>query len=361
MKRELVSHCLLIAILLVACSDGDNSVVARDSEGTLLSSSETSGEISSSSSDGFFEAVSSSSFGASSSSVAPKSCSSDAMISSSYLSSNSLSSSSLSSSSSSSNDLLSSSSHESSSSSIFSSSSVESSSSVIRAVICKTDSTDTCEYGSVTDNRDGKTYKTVKIGEQWWMAENLNFNYGQPTAGLDSSSFCYNDSLEYCEKYGRLYLFSAAMDSAGVYSASGQGCGFRAECVPDYPVRGVCPEGWHLPDTTEWYALFSSIEAYRYKNSNSTYTNYELNAQSCSGKDSYGFSSLPGGWVNFNLSQGYGSIDYSADYWTSTPEHAEVDWTNSSAYLFDMSCSESNVYLMTKWGTFGMSVRCVKD
>lgn len=61
----------------------------------------------------------------------------------------------------------------------------------------------------------GKDYSQV------WMAENLNYAYLQPTDSLDSSSFCYNDSLEYCEKYGRLYTWAAAVDSALLKSASG--------------------------------------------------------------------------------------------------------------------------------------------
>jgi hypothetical protein len=61
---------------------------------------------------------------------------------------------------------------------------------------CKTETEDNCEYGTLTDDRDGQTYKTVKIGDQWWMAENLNYRYIQQTfegAEEDSSSYCYND------------------------------------------------------------------------------------------------------------------------------------------------------------------------
>ena len=117
---------------------------------------------------------------------------------------------------------------------------------------CKTDTEDNCEYGTLTDERDGHVYKTVKVGDQWWMAENLNFRYMQKTKKLDSSSFCINDSLENCEKYGRLYLWSAAMDSAKLYSPNNRECGEAGLCNQYASVRGVCPEGWHLPYYDEW-------------------------------------------------------------------------------------------------------------
>jgi hypothetical protein len=117
---------------------------------------------------------------------------------------------------------------------------------------CRNSKEDHCEYGTLTDERDGQVYKTVKIGDQWWMAENLKFRYMQKTKNLDSSSFCFNDSLEYCEKYGRLYLWSAAMDSASLYSQQGKGCGYALLCSRAPPVRGVCPEGWHIPHYDEW-------------------------------------------------------------------------------------------------------------
>ena len=138
-----------------------------------------------------------------------------------------------------------------SSSSIVVSSSVESSSS----------SWEPYSYGELTDERDGHVYKTVKIGEQIWMAENLNYAYLQPTSTKDSSSECYNNEPDSCAKYGRLYLWSAAMDSAAIFSKDGKDCGdWKYQNVYENPscntqphkgVQGVCPESWHIPTKTD--------------------------------------------------------------------------------------------------------------
>ena len=71
--------------------------------------------------------------------------------------------------------------------------------------------------GSFVDSRDGQVYKMVTIGNQVWMAQNLNFE--------SPDSYCYEDKKDNCTKYGRLYKWSAAMDSAGLYSENGKGCG----------------------------------------------------------------------------------------------------------------------------------------
>ncbi|WP_405324195.1 FISUMP domain-containing protein [Fibrobacter sp.] len=109
-------------------------------------------------------------------------------------------------------------------------------------------------YDELIDERDGQVYKTIKIGEQTWMAENLNYAYSQPTSTKDSSSECYNNELENCKKFGRLYLWSAAMDSAGIFSLDGKGCGKGSgscKAQPAKGVRGVCPENWHIPTESD--------------------------------------------------------------------------------------------------------------
>ena len=180
-----------------------------------------------------------------------------------------------------------------------SSSRVKSSSSVALAIPCKTETEDNCEYGTLIDERDGQVYKTVKIGDQWWMAENLNYRYIQPTTSLDSSSFCYKNSLEYCEKYGRIYLWSAAMDSTGGYLTNGWGCGTGWNCVPllKEPVQGLCPSGWHLPTNFEFeklvnYAIGGKDSAGIKLKSTSGWQ--KLNDDmGGNGSDAYGFSALP--------------------------------------------------------------------
>ncbi|PWJ64090.1 major paralogous domain-containing protein [Fibrobacter sp. UWB15] len=169
--------------------------------------------------------------------------------------------------------------------------------------------------GTMTDNRDGQTYKTVKIGDQVWMAENLNFE--------TDSSFCYNDSAEYCAKYGRLYVWTAAMDA--------------------------CPSDWHLPDLAEWRMLLAavggdSIAGTKLKSTSGW--NSDGN-----GTDDFGFTVLPAG--------GWGSKDFvgeAAAFWTSEWYDEYDNYAYGIRLYTDTIVRKfySNKYI-------GSSVRCVKD
>ena len=124
-------------------------------------------------------------------------------------------------------------------------------------------------YGQMIDERDGHTYRTVTINSLTWMVENLNYAYLQPTSFLDSSSWCYGDNSENCEKYGRLYLWSAAMDSAALFSEDGAECGYFSagetwrRCPNgDEKVQGICPEGWHLPTYDEYLSSLPLLWVY---------------------------------------------------------------------------------------------------
>ena len=225
---------------------------------------------------------------------------------------------------------------------------------------CKTETEDNCEYGSLTDDRDGQTYKTVKIGEQWWMAENLNYAYtGVPfkyrDRTSDSTSWCYYNDAANCAKYGRLYTWAAAMDSVGTWSTNGMGCGYYMECSPTNPVRGICPEGWHLPDTTEWNALFNAVggkttAGIMLKSTEGWIEYYGTNGN---GSDTYSFSALPAGYMDSHGGCNYERYD--AYFWSST------EFNSNSAYNLYLDYSRDYAYLDISYKYYGFSVRCLKD
>ena len=184
------------------------------------------------------------------------------------------------------------------------------------AALCKTETEDNCEYGTLADSRDGQTYKTVKIGDQVWMAENLNYENG--------NSMCYSDGSTKCGKSGRIYTWDDAKE--------------------------VCPSGWHLPDTTEWVALFSAVgtRGMAGRNLKST-TGW---ADDGNGVDAYGFSVLP---IAFWDVSEFIARDEFAMFWSST----EVDADEAELQEFYMS------YDSVLHGSFSkkmaLSVRCLKD
>ncbi|MBP5767640.1 MAG: fibrobacter succinogenes major paralogous domain-containing protein [Fibrobacter sp.] len=243
---------------------------------------------------------------------------------------------------------------ESSSGSAESSSSVTSSSSVALATPCKTETEDNCDYGTLTDSRDGQVYKTVKIGDQVWMAQNLNYAYLQPTVEWDSSSFCYNDSLKYCEKYGRLYTWAVAMDSVGAWSEKSKGCGDEKNCSPTYPVQGICPEGWHLPDTTEWNVLFTAVGG-----ASSAKINLKTNSEGWGRNDSFGFSAVPGGYRNSR--GGYKNADELIEFWSSAEYTSSGARTRSYHILLYYDDDEYNQLLYNDYKAYARYVRCLKD
>ena len=236
---------------------------------------------------------------------------------------------------------------------------------------CKTKTEDNCEYGLLVDDRDGHVYKTVVIGDQTWMAENLNYRYilhpddaeecdeedeeecDEVEYG-DSSSFCYNNELANCVKYGRLYIWSAAMDSAGIIPGNTATlCGYGYLCYATGKVRGVCPEGWHLPDTTEWQTLFTTVGVEKAATMlKSTEGWYGKN----NGMDNFGFSALPAG-ILYHSS--YYFYDQSADFWTTasygTSMAYYIQLGENSDYGYDGYLGRSSKFYEAH------SVRCIKD
>ena len=231
-----------------------------------------------------------------------------------------------------------------------SSSAVSSSSVAIPiSVLCKTEVVDACEYGTLTDDRDGQTYKTVKIGKQWWMAENLNYNFSVDSLGI--GSYCYNDSAKYCEKYGALYTWAVAMDSAGLWSDDAKGCGYEAECSPKQPVQGICPAGWHMPDTTDWGVLRDILgenAGIMLKSQTAWYNDPQP------GTDAVGFTALPGGLWYGILSE-YEHESEAAYFWSTS------SYKNIGVYYKSVGIDMHYLKTGLDYMNGRLSVRCLKN
>ncbi|MDR3001018.1 MAG: DUF805 domain-containing protein [Fibromonadaceae bacterium] len=195
------------------------------------------------------------------------------------------------------------------------------------------------ESGILTDSRDGKKYKTVKIGKQIWMAENLNYD------GVNSIGRCYNDDPANCEKYGRLYSWAEAVSGRHDkthYNISEANLGAKE-------LKGVCPFGWHLPSEYEWDDLYDYVGS---RNKLRAKSGWEKS----NGTDEYGFSALPGGKHNCCPHAEFKLIG-TAGYWWKAEEFLAFSAKYTSMFYDDSN--EVADYEDDKASL--MSVRCVKD
>jgi len=144
------------------------------------------------------------------------------------------------------------------------------------------------QYGSLTDSRDGRTYRTVEISAHRWMAENLAF---AGTVDIATTGLCVNNNPAACAIFGRLYSWTEAMQISESYQLN--------HYTATLPYRGICPSGWHLPSTAEWNALITAADA-----NGPPASTEKLRAAAGwtqgSGTDDYGFRSFPTGiWGSF--------------------------------------------------------------
>jgi uncharacterized protein (TIGR02145 family) len=216
----------------------------------------------------------------------------------------------------------------------------------------------TQEYGSFKDPRDGNVYKTVKIGKQVWMAENLNtkiFSNGDSILEIKDNGFhsgtwynfgarekpawCYlfNDSF-YGEFYGKLYNWHAVSDP-----------------------RGLAPPGWHIPSKSEWEQLVKELGGFTVagKKMKATVgwdqlyygTKEEINRTK--GTNESGFSGKPAPERSDNGSF-YGKIGPNGSWWSSTKH-------GSSPYRFSLSYDSPEIKYSLQGMGSGIAVRCIKD
>jgi uncharacterized protein (TIGR02145 family) len=206
-------------------------------------------------------------------------------------------------------------------------------------------------YGTMTD-QDGNIYKTIVIGNQEWMAENLKASHyrngdlipiitdNSLWGGLTTGAACWNnnDSITYDCPYGKLYNYYAVADS-----------------------RNVCPTGWHIPNDAGWSIIINYLDPNADGGNNdniasgkmrSTGTQYWFDTNQDASNET-GFSALPGGSRtdngNFSNAFNYGTV-----YWSST-EYYEGAWAR------DFYHANGRAYRNAYVKRFGLSVRCLKD
>lgn len=181
-------------------------------------------------------------------------------------------------------------------------------------------------------------YNFKKIGDQFWMTENLDYKL--------AGSVCYGGSSSNCKKYGRLYNWTTAM-------ALPDSCKSRkCDSLISEKHQGICPSGWHIPSEDEWDTLLDVVGG-------SSTAGTKLKAKSNlwngdgKGKDTYSFSALPGG---FGESDGkfYDVGDYG--YWWSANETSSY-----GAYYRYMAYDGEGTYQMNDDKNKLFSVRCLQN
>jgi uncharacterized protein (TIGR02145 family) len=195
------------------------------------------------------------------------------------------------------------------------------------------------KFGSVKDLAS-QEYKTVVIGTQTWMAENLNYNAGYNVG----NSRCYNGKPANCEIYGKMYDWATAM--AFLPSCNVSDCSEHIQPVH----RGICPVGWHIPTQAEWNVLFDFVGG-------TSVAGKHLKSKSgWNGEDTYGFGALPGGWADLlgAYYRQYISVGSSGYWWSSTSDRFfNYGMTNDAESVSSNGSGAGKNNLQ--------SVRCVHD
>lgn len=159
--------------------------------------------------------------------------------------------------------------------------------------------------GTMTDPRDGQTYKTIKIGKQEWMAENMNIQ--------NPNSWCYNNDPTMCEEFGSLYSYVGAAHA--------------------------CPAGWHMPASKDWDKLIEEIGK-------------ERSAIELREDGNTGFNALLAG-VRYDHG-GFNHLNENAYFWSHVSAGDETAWV----YLINRSMlSVSRIH---SFSGNGFSVRCIR-
>ena len=175
------------------------------------------------------------------------------------------------------------------------------------------------EYDTFVDTRDSTEYRIVKIGEQWWFAENLNFD-------MPDGSICYDEESTNCDTYGRLYTWESAIDA--------------------------CPAGWHLPKEDEWKILINYLGGEDVAGGKMKSPAWKDNGYQ--GGDYCGFDALPGGKDYLGVT--CTNINKEAYFWMH-----DIDDSFNTPQMVTIYSNRNDYYGSSDLGGSKLSVRCIKN
>jgi len=198
------------------------------------------------------------------------------------------------------------------------------------------------DYETMLDERDGHEYRIISIGEQTWMAENLNYDAGE------SQSWCYQFTESYCNKFGRLYTWDAVMGNLPTNQN-----GYVTKEYIEQQHQGICPENWHVPSDSEWIALRDFVgNVGKNLKSNFGWKN------DGNGIDFYHFRALPAGYTG-NI-ENYSSYDQtSSGIGLVTYFHTTKQTAVNAVYVGALTNSYTSVGSNQIPKYAGASLRCV--
>lgn len=202
------------------------------------------------------------------------------------------------------------------------------------------------EVNYIIDHRDEQKYKIVKIGDQFWMAENLRSTMYNDNSQMNlindysewinfkTPAYCYydNNKTDYKSVYGALYNWYAVNTNK------------------------LCPIGWHIPSESDWKALIVELggrlkAGCKLKESGTQHWKYP---NKCATNES-GFTAIPGGIRSYKTGE-FSSINFYGVYWSSTkPLILEYDFPYANFMQY------SSAFQINYHETSGFSVRCLKD
>ncbi|MBR4558662.1 MAG: hypothetical protein IKO21_03715 [Fibrobacter sp.] len=218
---------------------------------------------------------------------------------------------------------------------------------------CRNAEIDTCQYGVLEDERDGQKYKTVVIGEQTWMAQNLNYDIED-----NRRQSCYRDEPDFCLRFGKLYSWPGVMDYDKNRCQDDASCSLTSN-------QGICPNGWHVPTKSEWDTLWSNVG---------------FTSENLENGDEYGRTAVRGlisdtsyiTWDRSGKSDFFGFSATRHGYKTDVGDYVWMDnivaayWTSSEVYGYGYKAYVAGTFLIknvfddyAKVGQF--AVRCIKN